>query len=606
MTGQPTLVPHDARLETRSDGTMIMTSGYPLADPAARAGDWLHDWAAKASDRVFLAERSGDGWREISYGEALDMVRALAAAMLGLGLKPGDRMAILSGNSVNHGLICLAAQYIGVAAIPVAEQYSLIPGAHDRLIYILNKTKPALIYVEDAGQYGEALKLDALSALPVVATRTAAAPRPVIALDDLLKTNPTADADTAFAATGPETLAKILFTSGSTSNPKGVPTTQHMMCVNQSQLLGTLPFLADRPPKIVDWLPWNHVFGGSHNFNMMLANGGSLYIDDGKPTKDLFPKTLRNLQDHVGTIAFNVPVGWGLLASALDKDADLSRRFYGDLDMIFYAGASLPAEVWSKLENQAMAETGHIPLMTSSWGMTETAPATLIVHEPIGQTGVIGVPVAGVEVKLIPNADMRCEMRVKGPNNMTGYYEDPEKSAEAFDEDGFLITGDAVKFRDPGNPNGGLIFDGRMSEDFKLTTGTWVQTAKLRAQALTALGGIAQDVVITGHDRGEVGMLVFPSPDGMAAAGLSPTAGDGVLTGADLAAYVAPRMAELAASSTGSSTRIGRALFLAEPPSLQDHEMTAKGNLNLRQVLTRRAALVDRLYQDTDPTVIKA
>lgn len=333
---------------------------------------------------------------------------------------------------------------------------------------------------------------------------------------------------------------------------------------------------------------------------------GSLYIDDGKPSKDLFPKTLRNMQDHVGTLGFNVPIGWSLTADALEKDTALRRRFFADLDLIFYAGAALPVEVWARLEGLALAETGRKPLMTSSWGMTETAPATLVVHEPIGETGVIGVPVPGVIVKLLPDADERFELRVKGPNNMAEYYDDPVKTAEAFDPEGFLITGDAVKFRIPGDPNAGLVFDGRMSEDFKLMTGTWVQTAKLRAQAMTALGGLVQDVVVTGHGRTEIGILVFPNADGMAALGIAPDAGDGVLTGPDLTAYIGPRLAGMAATATGSSTRIIRALVLGEPPSLQHHEMTTKGNLNTRQVLTRRAGLVDRLYNDNDPAVIKA
>ena len=604
MAVSPTLQPHDAHLQTRPDGTLILTSGVALPDGVANTNIWLNDWAEKTPDQVFIAERSGDGWRELTYRDMLQTVRAVAASLLDIGVKPGDRLAILSGNSVDHAIMCQAAQYVGIVAMPVAEQYSLIPGAHDRLLYVLNKTDPALVYISDAAQYAGALGLERLKGMKIVASQPDGAPVPVIPFSKLIRGVAGHAVDQANAAVTADTLAKILFTSGSTSNPKGVLTTQRMMCVNQQQLLGALPFLATRPPKILDWLPWNHVFGGSHNFNMMLANGGSLYIDDGKPTRDLFPKTLRNLRDHVGTLAFNVPVGWSLLATALDKDADLRRRFFADLDMIFYAGASLPVEIWQSLERLALAETGRIPLMTSSWGMTETAPATLIVHEPIGQTGVIGVPVPGVQAKLIPDADMRCELRVKGPNNMPGYYQDAAKTAEAFDDEGFLITGDAVRFLKPDDPNGGLVFDGRMSEDFKLMTGTWVQTAKLRAQAMTALGGIVQDIVITGHDRTEIGILVFPNPDGLATLSIAPKDVDGAFVSEDLRGYVGRRLSDLAAKSTGSSTRITRALFLAEPPSLQHHEMTAKGNLNVRQVLTRRAALVDRLYTDNDPAVI--
>ncbi|HEX9858178.1 MAG TPA: AMP-binding protein, partial [Paracoccaceae bacterium] len=404
----------------------------------------------------------------------------------------------------------------------------------------------------------------------------------------------------AHAAVGPETLAKILFTSGSTSDPKGVLTTHGMMCANQAQMAAAMPFLAARPPRIMDWLPWNHVFGGSHNVNMMLCHGGSLYIDDGKPTKTGFAASLRNLREHPGTLSFNVPVGFSMLIAAMQDDPGLRRAYFGDLDLIFYAGASLPQDVWEKLERYALEEKGSLPLMASSWGMTETAPATIMVHEPIGRSGVVGVPLPGTTVKLIPDAEMRCELRVKGPNVMPGYYGDPVKTAEAFDAEGFLITGDALRFLDPADAARGLVFDGRVSEDFKLMTGTWVQAGALRLEALRVLAGLVQDLVICGHDRGEVGVLIFPAP-GRARGDQA----EGALTDPALLAEVRERLTVLARQATGSARRIARALVLAEPPQLAAHEVTDKGSLNIRKILTRRAALVERLYDNEDPALVR-
>jgi feruloyl-CoA synthase len=320
--------------------------------------------------------------------------------------------------------------------------------------------------------------------------------------------------------------------------------------------------------------------------------------------KGPFARTVENLRMHTGTSAFNVPVGWKLLVEAMQADDDLRKRFFDGLQMIFYAGASLPADVWAGLEDLARKDGGSLPLMTSSWGMTETAPATLIVHEPLGVSGAIGVPVPSVKVKLIPSEDGRYELRVGGPNIMTDYYEDPAKTAEAFDDEGYLITGDAVKFLDPADMNKGVLFDGRISEDFKLMSGTWVQSAKIRAAALAALGPIAQDVVVTGANRSDIGILVFANPDGLAAAGIAPQASGGALAGPDLSDYIRPRLSALAETSTGSSTKIVRALVLDGPPSVADHEITAKGNLNIRKVLDTRARLVDRLYDDADPATV--
>ncbi|GAA6188908.1 feruloyl-CoA synthase [Litorivita sp. NS0012-18] len=596
-------LPHKVIHEARPDGTILLRSAYPLGAYVQRSGDWLHRWASAAPDRTFLAERSGAGWREESYGATLEQVRAIAAALLARGMGPDTPILIMSGNGVDHGLLTLGAQYAGVPTVPVAEQYSLIHGAHGRLRHAIELVRPKMAYVVDADQYAEALKLDALGGVEIVASRTGG--QKVTPFAQLLQGDGGIDVDAAFARVTPDTVAKILMTSGSTSNPKGVQTTQRMMCVNQAQLSDAMPFLKDRAPVILDWLPWNHVFGGSHNFNMMLANGGSLYIDDGKPVKGLFDRTLENLSMVTGSLSFNVPVGYAMLVAALEKDAALRQRFFENLDLIFYAGASLPQEVWQGLERMAEEVKGEVPLMTSSWGLTETAPACMMQQEPIDRSGVVGVPMTGVELKLIPDAEMRCEIRAKGPNVMSAYFEDAVKTAEAFDEEGYFITGDAMVFIDKDDFGKGMRFDGRISEDFKLLTGTWVRAAGLRVDVLAELAPIAGDLVITGADRNEIGVMVFPNIEALEAAGYDMREEDGALTCPKLLAEIHHRLNARAGRVSGSSSRVTRAIVLAEPPSLTEGEITAKGNLNFRKVLTRRAALLNRLYDDNAAGVAK-
>lgn len=595
--------PHRTVHEWRDDGTILYRSAHDLGPVADRTGDWLHRWAAEAPDRIFLAERHGAGWREESYAGTLQKVQGIAAALLGRGLGQQTPILIMSGNGVDHGLLALAGQYAGVPVVPVAEQYALIHGAHGRLRHAVELVRPKMAYVVDAGPYGEALDLECFDGIEIVASRTADRTG-VTAFDDLLRGDAGVDLEAAHARVGPETVAKILMTSGSTSAPKGVLTTHRMMCVNQTQLADSMPFLRERPPVVMDWLPWNHVFGGSHNFNMMLANGGSFYIDDGKPVKGLFDRTLENLGLQCGTLSFNVPVGYAMLVKALEADAALRRRFFGDLDLMFYAGASLPQEVWQALERMAMAVKGEVPLMTSSWGLTETAPACMMQQEPIGRSGVVGVPVTGVTVKLIPDAEMRCEVRVRGPNVMPGYFEAPEKTREAFDGEGFFITGDAMKFVEPGNFDRGMTFDGRISEDFKLLTGTWVRAAQLRIDMLACLAPLAADLVVTGADRDGIGVMIFPNLGELERHGFALTETGGALDDARLLGEVHHRLAERAREVSGSSTRVGRAILCAEPASMPDGEMTAKGNLNFRKVLERRKVLLDRLYAASDPAVV--
>lgn len=575
---------------------MIMSSGLTLDPVAQNTGEWLHRWAAETPDAVFLAERSGPGWNELKYGDALSQVQSVAAGLLDHGVGPGEKIVILSGPGIKHGILKLAAQYIGVATVPVAEQYSLIPDAQPRLIHIAEKICPAMVFAEDAEKFARGLALPQFdNALKVVGGLAGTG---MITFERLLAstTNISAARDTVT----PQTLAKILFTSGSTSTPKGVPQTHHMMCVNQNQYSGCLPFLKARPPVILSWLPWNHVFAGNSNFNMALAFGGALYLDTGKPVKGLFDTTLENLRMVKPTMSANVPVGYAMLVEAMREDAQLRHNFFADLDFIFYAGASLPADVWQGIEELAMIELGRLPMLTSSWGMTETAPMALMHYEGNATSGMIGIPGPELEVRLLPIDDNRYELRVRGPNVMDGYYEEPEKNAETFDDEGFMKTGDAVCFADPDRLESGLQFDGRIGEDFKLLSAVWVQSARLRLGAMPALAGLAQDIVITGENRADLGLLVFPDPQ------LGLQAGDdGTIQDAHYCAKIRSVLAKLAETATGSSNRIVRAIVLGEPPSVKAHEITAKGNLNNNAVLRHRAGFVERLYDDSDPATIQ-
>ncbi|SFK05184.1 feruloyl-CoA synthase [Celeribacter neptunius] len=601
LTTGLTLAPHSVRLERNGAEEMILTSTLPLDPVVEHTGIWLEKWAALRPDVTYLAERSGEGWRELGYGEVLERVKAIASALAARGLDHSTPILIMSGNSVDHALLSFGAQWAGVPTVPLAEQYSLIEEAHFRLQYAINKTRPKMAFVDNAARYAKALALADLDGIEIVASLPEGAPRPVTPFAELLKGDRGVDLDAVHAGVGPDTLAKILFTSGSSSDPKGVMTTQRMMCANQSMMSSVLPFMKERPQRIVDWLPWNHVFGGSHNVNMMLMHGGSFYIDNGKPTKALFGQTVENVTAMPGTAAFNVPVGFSMLVHEMEHNLALREAYFKDLDMLFYAGASLPQDVWTRLEEMAIEVRGKLPLMISSWGLTETAPANVMVHEPIGRSGVIGVPLPGSEVKLIPDAEMRCEIRVRGPNVMPGYLNDPEKTAEAFDEDGFFITGDAVKFLDADDPNRGLVFDGRVSEDFKLLTGTWVQAGKLRLDALEALRGLVLDVVICGHDRGEIGLFVFPRPDHVHGDNSS----EGAVIDEHLQAEIHHVLRKMARAASGSAKRIARAIILSEPPSVKDGEITDKGSLNTRKVITRRADLLERLYDNEDPALIR-
>ncbi|MFK7894024.1 MAG: feruloyl-CoA synthase [Granulosicoccus sp.] len=586
---------HDVIQQKSADGSILLQAREPLGEVAFRTTDWLDHWADATPDAVFLAERSGAGWREESFRSVQQQSMAIAGGLLSLGLEATTPIMIISGNSVDHGLLALAAQYVGIPVVPVAEQYALIPGAHKQLDFVASLVKPGMVFAEDGQILADALQRDSFRSIHKVVSRGVSSDTQLLSHLRRLST----DISSATAGVGPQTVAKILLTSGSTSTPKGVPTTHHMMCANQAQIAHGLTFLAERPPVILDWLPWNHVFGGSHNFNLMLANGGSLYIDAGKPAPQLIGKTLENLRLKTGTMSFNVPAGFAMIRDELRKDADLCQRYFEELDMLFYAGASLPQDVWADLEAMANKVRGDMPLFTSSWGLTETAPAHLLQHQQTQRSGVVGVPLPGATLKLVPDADGRYEARVRGPNVFAGYLNQPQATAEAFDDEGYFKTGDAMMFVDAENPNLGLKFDGRLSEEFKLLSGTWVRAATLRLNVLQALGELAADIVITGADRQDIGVLVIPSASTRAAVDAQEIEG----------ALIVPSLQEklrkaLAPIGQSGSTRIVRAMILAEPPSMADGEMTAKGSMNFSRLLDRRKVLLERLYDDKDVATV--
>lgn len=586
-------IDHDIIREDRPDGTVILRSAVPLGPVARNTTEWLARWAREAPDRVFLAERDGEDWATITFAEMWDAARAVGQGLLDNGISPGDAVVALSGASIDHGILMLACHMIGAPIVPLAEQYALIPDAHARLSYCAGKVRAAMVFAADGATFADALALPVFDdALKVTGTG-----HTDLSFADLCAATPGPALDAAMAAITHDTVAKILFTSGSTSNPKGVPNTQRMICTNQAQYLASLPILGRKHHKMLDWLPWNHTFAGNSNFYMMLSNGGSYYIDGGKPLPGLFDTSLDNARHVPVTLGFDVPLAHGLRVAAMQEDAKLRHTYFRDLDIFLYAGAALPADVWAAFEDMARAERGDVPLMMSSWGMTETAPSMLILHEKGGGPGNVGVPVPGAVIKLLPTGENRWELRCSGPNVFEGYLDDPQKTAAAFDDEGFLVTGDCVGMVDPAEAARGLFFDGRLSEDFKLASGTWVQASMLRLTLLPRLKGLAQDLVITGEGRNQLGLLLFAPPG-------RGQGGQGAVTDAAHMAEVAQVLGDLAASTTGSSNRITRAILMAEPPSMGEGEITAKGSLNIRAILDRRADLVTRLYDDTDPAVI--
>ncbi|QHE92660.1 AMP-binding protein [Pandoraea fibrosis] len=600
----------DIEREDRADGSFVIRSRTPLSEFARSPVDWLVQWATRTPDAVFVAERwqAGEGtsatdlWRRITYREALTMARGVGQALLDLAVPRERPVVILSDNSVNHALLVLGAMMAGRQTAIVSSAYSRVAKDMSKLHGILARLDPALVYVEDGEHYAGALA-DAPIRCPIVATRHA---RPDWLRFTALAATPASSAlDDAFAQVRPEDTAKLLLTSGSTGKPKIVVNTHRMLAANQQMIAQCWHFIDEAAPVVVDWLPWSHTFGANHNFHMALRNGGAFYVDDGRPVPELIGRSVDNLRDVSPTLHFNVPKGFEALAPFLEEDDAFAARFFGRLQVLFYAAASLPPAVWQRFERIASRHCDTLPFFTSAWGATETSPLITSVHFPIPGAGNIGVPAPGNELKFVPNGD-KLEMRVRGPSVFHRYVDDPDATANAFDDEGFYRTGDAGRLSDPEDPGAGVIFDGRVSEDFKLTSGTWVSVGALRLRAVTALAPYASDVVIAGHDRDEIGLLIFPSPAmraKVAHAAQTPHAGKAMAMHDEVRAWIAQALAQLA-QDAGSSQRAARAAVLASPPSLEQGEITDKGYVNQRAVLSLREEDVARLYSDC-PSVIR-
>jgi feruloyl-CoA synthase len=598
----PEFAPAEVEVEHLRGGQMILRSTMPLGPYPDHLLTYLTNWADSEPDRVFLAEREGgdtnNPWRELTYGQALAQTKAIAQSLLDRKLNTDTPVMILSENSIDAGLLILAAMYVGVIVVPVSPAYSLMSEDYGKLKHVVDLIDPAIIYVSNGKKFERALQALDLANIEVVVSSDAPDGITTTAFEKLLDTTATNAVEDALSQVGPDTVAKILFTSGSTGYPKGVLNTHKMLCSNQQAMAQTWPFIENKPPVLLDWLPWNHTFGGNHNFNMILRNGGTLYIDSGKPMLGLVEHSIANLREVSPTAYFNVPAGFDMIIPYLEKDDELRDKFFANLDMAFYAAAALPQNLWERLEKLSIASRGHKVSFTSAWGSTETAPLVTCVHFPIDRAGVIGLPVPGCELKLIPNGG-KLEVRVKGPCITPGYFKAPKLFAEAIDEDGFYIIGDAVKFDDPDDPNKGIVFDGRVAEDFKLQTGSWVSVGELRVNAIAAASPIIRDAVVTGHNLTEIGLLIFPNIEEAASvAGMTPnTPLDRILGNEKLHEFLRQKFQAYNADNPGSSKRIKRLLLLAEPANIDAGEITDKGYLSQRTILELRSNEVTRLYE---------
>jgi len=607
-----------ATAERRPDGTLILRSTEPLRWFPDRLTDALEQWAAEAPDRTLAARRGPDGqWIRISYAQMLQRAQAVGQALLDLGLSVDRPLAILSENDLEHLTLALGAMWAGVPFAPVSSAYSLVSQDYGKLRHILGVVTPGLVFASD-DRFAKAIAAVLPADVPVVLTEGAAeaavdgplAGRRVLGFNSLLAAEPGPALAAAHAAVGPDSIAKFLFTSGSTKAPKGVVNTHRMICANQQQVRQCMAFLAEEPPVLVDWLPWNHTFGGNHNVGITVYNGGTLYIDDGKPTPKGIAQTLANLREIAPTVYFNVPKGFEEIAAAMDTDTVLRDSLFKRCKAFMFAGAGLAQAVWDKLDAHGEAAVGERLRMVTGLGMTETAPACMFAVGTDTRSGHIGLPVPGVEVKLVKDASTggKLEIRFKGPNVMPGYWRAPEQTADAFDDEGFYRTGDAGRLIDPDDIQKGVFFDGRTAEDFKLSTGTFVSVGPLRAKIIAAGDPLVQDAVITGINRDDVGALLFPRPDECRKlAGLGE---DVPLPEVLHHPAVRARFQQLAdrlwRDATGSASRVARLHVLAEPPSIDKGEVTDKGSINQRAVLQHRDALVQALYEGaaSDPFLI--
>jgi feruloyl-CoA synthase len=574
--------------EERDDGTLLLRSAEPLGEHAPSMAHSFRAAAAAHPERL-LATRAG---RSLRWGEARDRADAIAQALLDRGLGRERPLMVLSGNSLEHLLLTLAAYTAGVPILPISTAYSVLSADHARLRAIARMCSPGLVFADDPEAFGRAL-----------AALHADVPAQVTDIAELESAVRGDAVERAFAALGPDAVAKLLFTSGSTGAPKGVVNTHRMFCSNQQALAQVWPFMRAEPPVLVDWLPWSHTFGGNHNLHQVLTFGGTLHIDDGRPVPALFDRTVAALRETAPTVYYNVPAGYALLAPRLEADRELAATFFSRLRFMFYAAAALPEALWHRLRAIADEVADHHVPLTASWGTTETAPGATTAHFAAARCGCIGVPLPGVTIKLVPDGEKR-EIRLRGPNVTPGYHRDPVATLAAFDDEGFYRTGDAARLVDPSDPAQGLMFDGRLAEDFKLANGTFVRVGRLRTELVSAAGGVLTDAVLAGHDGPYVAALAWVSGDEAAR-----VRGPGAAVALDdpaLRAHLAAALATLNAGA-GPSACVERLLLLDEPPDMDAGEITDKGYVNQRAVRERRAALVERLLADPpDPAVIVA
>ena len=591
-------------------GVHYMRAEQDLQAYPERLSDRLRHWAETRPQQTFMARRVrlADGslgdWRNVSWGEAWQAARGIAQGLIDRGLNVERPVAILSENSLEHALMALGCIVAGVPFVPVSPPYSLISVDYDKLKHVLRTVTPGLVFAQDA-RYAKAMAAAVGDDVGIVMAEGQLEGRAVTSFAELCATPVTPAVDQAMAAIVPDTIVKFLFTSGSTKLPKAVINTHRMWCANQQQMTQSMPVLLEPPLVLVDWLPWNHTFGGNHNFGMVVYHGGTMYIDDGKPTPTLVHETLRNLREVAPTVYFNVPTGFEAIANAMKTDDALRRNFLSRVKMFFYAGAALAQPVWDSLYESEEREVGERIVMTSGLGMTESGPFGLFVTNPNVRAGDLGVPTPGMELKLV-DIDGKTEVRYRGPNITPGYWRAPKETQEAFDEEGFFRTGDAVKWIDETDVHLGLKFDGRIAEDFKLATGTFVSVGPLRGKIIAAGAPYIQDVVLTGLNMKEVGAMVFPTPKVRELSCLPESAPlSDVLASAPVLAQFQKVVDELAAASTGSANRIARLCLLSEPPTIDKGEITDKGSINQRSVLTHRADTVAALHEDRLHYILK-
>ncbi len=604
------------KLREGAHGACYLMADQALQPYAHRITDRLVHWAHTAPDRTWMARRvrlpdgsSGD-WRHISFAQALQSARAIGQALLDRGLNAERPVAILSENDLEHAQMALGCIYAGVPYCPVSPAYSTVSTDYQKLRHVLETLTPGLVFASDGARYAKAIAATVGADVELVLT-AGDAPRGTAAtrFDALPATPPTASVDAAMQATGPDTIAKFLFTSGSTKLPKAVINTHRMWCANQQQMRQSMPVLqserSGEHPVLIDWLPWNHTFGGNHNFGLTLYNGGSFYIDDGKPVPALIGETLRNLREIAPTVYFNVPTGFEAIASAMQEDLELRRKLLSRVKMFFYAGAALAQPIWDSLHRTQEAEIGERIVMGTGLGMTESGPFGIFVTNPNVKAGDLGVPTPALELKLVP-VDGKTEVRYKGPNITPGYWRAPEETTASLDDEGFFCTGDAVLWIDPDNIHLGLKFDGRIAEDFKLATGTFVNVGPLRGKVIAAGAPYVQDAVITGLNLKEVGALIFPTAACRKLSGLPATASmTEVLQSTPVQAHFQQVVDHLAQDATGSANRIARLHLMAEPPSIDLGEVTDKGSINQRAVLKHREVLVNTLHDGSLPFTIQ-